>query len=606
MAESEADIIVVGGGTAGLITAGRLAQAKPDLSILVIEAGANSRGNPMVVNPAIYLSHIAPTSTVVKFYKSKPSDYLAGREAIVPTANILGGGSSINFMVYARAQEVDFDDWSTEGWRGKDMIPFLQKIERFQDRDPEIDKSIHGYNGELSVSAGGTYVQDSFQKDFFKACEEIGIKKVPDVQDFKTANAVGRWNMWIDEKTGLRQDVPHNFLFPILDAGNTKLKVLTDSTVKRVLFDESGRASGVEYVPTADTSADPIVARAKKLVVVAANALGSPQVLQRSGIGNKSKLEALGIPVVSDLDGVGSNYQDHNAVFYPYSSKATAEETLDGLLTGRLPFEKAVEQKAANPERHLLGWNGLDCFGKLRPTEAEVQEFGPALREVWDKDFRYRETRPLMLMCTIATNLARKGPPVEGQYFSMATYTAYPYSRGSIHITGKSVTDIPEFDAGFLNHPADVIKLIWAYKKQREIARRLPYYNGPHSIGHPIFPPGSKANPEIVDAASKAQGYPVPIEYSETDNKVIEQFIRENLTTTWHSMGTCAMKPREHGGVVDQDLNVYGVKNLKVVDLSICPANVAANTYSTALAVGEKAASIIARELGISAYSSGF
>ncbi|EDN02159.1 predicted protein [Histoplasma mississippiense (nom. inval.)] len=357
MAESEADIIVVGGGTAGLITAGRLAQAKPDLSILVIEAGANYRGNQMVVNPAIYLSHIAPTSTVAKFYKSKPSDYLAGREAIVSTANILGGGSSINFMVYARAQEVDFDDWNTEGWRGKDMIPFLQKIERFQDRDPEIDKSIHGYNGELSISAGGTYVQDSFQKVFFKACEEIGIKKVPDVQDFKTANAVG----------------------------------------------------------------------------------------------------------------------DHNAIFYSYSSKATAEETLDGLLTGRLTFEKAVEQKAAN-----------SCFG-------------------------------------------------------------------------KSVTDIPEFNTGFLNHPVDTA-----------------IYNGPHSIGHPIFPPGSKADPEIVDAASKAQGYPAPIEYSEADNKVIEQFIRENLTTTWHSMGTY---------------------------LSICPANVAANTYSTALAIGEKAASIIARELGISAYS---
>lgn len=114
----------------------------------------------------------------------------------------------------------------------------------------------------------------------------------------------------------------------------------------------------------ADPSADPIVARAKKLVVVAANALGSLQVLQRSGIGNKSKLEALGIPVVSDLNRVGSNYQDHNAIFYSYSSKATAEETLDGLLTGRLTFEKAVEQKAAN-----------SCFGGMASTASE--SFGP-------------------------------------------------------------------------------------------------------------------------------------------------------------------------------------------------------------------------------------
>lgn len=82
----------------------------------------------MVVNPAVYLSHIAPTSTTAKFYKSKASDYLAGREAVVPIGNILGGGSSINFMVYARAQEIDYDDWNTEGWKGKDMIPFLKKV----------------------------------------------------------------------------------------------------------------------------------------------------------------------------------------------------------------------------------------------------------------------------------------------------------------------------------------------------------------------------------------------------------------------------------------------------------------------------------------------
>ncbi|PGH18035.1 hypothetical protein AJ79_00661 [Helicocarpus griseus UAMH5409] len=600
MADGDVDIIVVGGGATGLIAAGRLAQAKPDLSILVIEAGINSRDNPLVVNPAVYLSHLMPTSTTAKFYKSKASDHLAGREAIVPIGNILGGGSSINFMVYTRAQKTDFDDWNTEGWTGNDMIPFLKKFERYQVTDPEIDRSVHGYSGELSISAGGTYAQAPFQDAFYRACEQIGIKKVADVQDLKTAHAVGPWNMWIDEKTGLRQDVPHNFLFPIMDAGNTKLKVLTDSTVVRVLFDESKRAIGVEYVPTgADSSTKPTTVHAKQLVIVAANALGTPQVLQRSGVGNKSRLEALGIPVVSDLDGVGSSYQDHQGVFYAYHSKAGPEETMDGLLRGRFSFEEAMLQKMSNPSRHMLGWNGLDCFGKIRPSEEEVKGFGRELQDAWNNDYRDRETRPLMLICTGALNLSDRDPPPEGQYFSMAAYTPYPYSRGSIHITGKSVTDIPEFDSGFLSHPVDLQKQIWGYKKHREIARRMPYYNGPDKLSHPIFPRDSKANPEVVDAASKAQGYPASIEYSEADDMIIEQFIRENLTTTWHSMGTCAMKPREQGGVVDKDLNVYGVKNLKVIDLSICPSNVAANTYSTALAVGEKAASIIAKDLGI-------
>ncbi|EEH44360.1 uncharacterized protein PADG_00649 [Paracoccidioides brasiliensis Pb18] len=600
MSNGDVDVIFVGGGAAGLIAAGRLAEAKGDLSILVIEAGANSRDNPAVVNPALYPSHLQPTSTTTKFYKSKPNEYLGGREVVVPIGNILGGGSSINFMVYTRASAVDYDDWNTEGWTGKDMLPFLKKTERFQDDDLEVDKSLHGYNGPLSVSAGGTFVQAPFQKAFFNACEQIGIKKVADLQDLKTANAVARWNMWIDGKTGFRQDVPHNFIFPILDAGNTQLKVITDSTVVRVLFDENKRATGVEYVPTrSDPSTKPTIVRAKQLVVVAANALGSPQILQRSGIGNKSKLEALSIPVVSDVKGVGTNYQDHHGIFYTYYSKATPEETLDGLLRGRLPLEAAMAQKLSSPGRHVLGWNGLDCTGKLRPTEEEVKEFPPALLEAWNNDFRDRETRPLMIFGTAALSLAQRDPPPQGQYFTMAAYTAYPYSRGSIHITGKSVTDIPEFDSGYFNHPADLMKQVWAYKKQREMARRIPYYNGPDRFTHPTFPPGSKADPDVVDAASKAKGYPVPIEYSEADNEAIEKFICEKLNTTWHSLGTCAMKPREQGGVVDKDLNVYGVERLKVIDLSICPGNVAANTYSTALAVGEKAASIIAKDLGI-------
>ncbi|KAK2784411.1 hypothetical protein FQN52_008992 [Onygenales sp. PD_12] len=598
MAEGHVDIIVVGGGPTGLIAAGRLARAKPDLSILVIEAGADSRDNPLVVNPVAYLMHLLPTSTTAKFFKSKASDYVAGREMITPIGGTFGGGSSINFMVYTRAQKIDYDDWKTEGWAGEDMIPFLKKYERFQDDDPEIEKSVHGYDGYINVSSG-TYSHPHFQDDFFKACEQAGIKKVPDIQNLTTSHGVGRWNMYIDRNTGLRQDVPHNFIFPILDAGDTKLKVLTDSSVVRVLFDESNRATGVEYVPTSDPTSKPITVNAKQLVVVAANALGTPQVLQRSGIGNRSKLEALGIPVISDLDGVGTSYQDHQGVFYPYHSTAPPEETLDGLVRGRYTFEQAMAEKIANPDRHMIGWNGLECFGKLRPTEDEVKEFPPELQEAWSKDYRDRDQRPLMMFCSGAVNIAEREPAPEGQYFSVIPYTPYPYSRGTIHITGKSVADVPDFDSGFFNHPADAQKLVWGYKKQREIARRMDHYQGPDKLGHPTFPAGSKASFEVVDAASKAQGYPVPIEYSEEDNKAIEKFVRENVTTTWHSIGSCAMKPREKGGVVDKDLNVYGVKNLKVIDLSICPENVAANTYSTALAVGEKAASIIAKDLGI-------
>jgi alcohol oxidase len=166
-----------------------------------------------------------------------------------------------------------------------------------------------------------------------------------------------------------------------------------------------------------------------------------------------------------------------------------------------------------------------------------------------------------------------------------------------IHITDKeNVNNGYTFETGFLSHPSDLKKQLWAYKMSREIARRLPYYNGELELGHPKFATGSKAALSIDNPSS---GEIKNIEYSKEDDEAIEDWIRGNLNTTWHSLGTCAMRPREKGGVVDKELNVFGTAGLKVADLSIVPENVAANTNNTALVVGEKAAVIIGNELGI-------
>jgi alcohol oxidase len=180
----------------------------------------------------------------------------------------------------------------------------------------------------------------------------------------------------------------------------------------------------------------------------------------------------------------------------------------------------------------------------------------------------------------------------------MGTYTAYPYSRGSIHI--NSTTDLLKgytFDAGFLNHPSDIKKQLWAYKLSREITRRLPCYRGELELGHPKFAADSAAR--LRDNAEPEGTEVKDIEYSKEDDAAIEDWVRGNLNTTWHSVGTCAMREREDFGVVDKDLNVYGTRNLKLCDLSILPENVGANTNNTALVVGEKAACIIGKELGI-------
>jgi alcohol oxidase len=369
--------------------------------------------------------------------------------------------------------------------------------------------------------------------------------------------------MWIDQNTGLRQDVPHRLLFPQIDQGASNLHIITDVSVTRILFDGDKRAHAVEYSVNGKDSS---TMKARKLVILASGALGSPQILERSGVGDKQLLSKLGIPVVSDLLGVGNNYQDHNIIFYPYKSTAGVSETLDGVLSGRLTLEEALKQKKENPGRNIIGWNGLDCIGKLRPADNELLH--PTLQEAWEKDFKPQAEKPLMLIATIAGYVGDYSGIDVGQNFSCGPYIAYPYSRGSIHITGPSATDVPDFDCGYLSDPIDIEKLVWGYKLQREIVRRMSYYRGPLKEGHPTFPDSSKASYQVVDEVARSQGYLAQIEYSAEDEEIIRDFIRERVQTTWHSLGTCAMKPQEDGGVVDSNLNVHGVSGLKIVGKS--------------------------------------
>jgi choline dehydrogenase-like flavoprotein len=160
------------------------------------------------------------------------------------------------------------------------------------------------------------------------------------------------------------------------------------------------------------------------------------------------------------------------------------------------------------------------------------------------------------------------------------------------------VTDPLDFATGFFSDAGDIDikKHVWAYKKQREIARRMDTYRGEIAAAHPPFPAGSGAAAIETDGPLEDV---TDIEYSAEDDAVLEKWLRENVGTTWHSLGTCKMAPFDQHGVVDANLSVYGVEGLKIADLSIPPSNVAANTNNTALAIGEKAADMFIRELGI-------
>ncbi|KAI0354316.1 alcohol oxidase-like protein [Trametes cingulata] len=567
-------------------------------TILVIEAGPTTRDDPLHVQPARYLYHLRPDSTTVKFQVGRESAALGGRAPVVPCGQCLGGGSSVNFTMYTRASASDYDDWANvygnKGWSSADLLPLLRKCETYQ---VQPGLPTHGYSGPLKVSYGGLYTEAG--QEFLEVAAQYDKTRghTDDPNGLYECNKYSRWPKWIDVKTGTRSDVPHHYIF------NQELKnvhILTGYHVKKVIFDGK-RATGVQYL--ANTRFHPgskpeiCTATARRLVVVSAGAFGSPAILERSGIGSKELLRRLGIDQVVELPGVGENYQDHQIIFTPYLAAETSH-TLDPIVNDhKAEIEKWTKQWQANGSG-LLANNGLDAGIKLRPFKKDLDMIGQDFRKRWLQYYAPAPDKPVLWLGTVSLFLGDRSTVSVDKSFTIAWYLQHPVSVGHVHIRSRDDVESPlDFHPGYGDAPEDVALHKWGYKRGREFARRLPSYRGEIAACHPAFAPTSKA------AVGKRTS-PVPvtepdIEYSAEDDRVLEEYIRQMVGTTWHSMGTCAMKKRAEGGVVDSRLNVYGVEGLKVIDLSICPGNVAANTYSTAVVIGEKGAIIVAEDLGI-------
>lgn len=227
----------------------------------------------------------------------------------------------------------------------------------------------------------------------------MGYPEVTDLMDFDANNAVYR-NLTFTNPDGRRQDAAHRYLHPRLaDGKHPNLHVLVEHQVIRVLFDGK-RASGVELQPNPEHREDVGVGlqsvRARKLVVVSAGALGTPLVLERSGVGDPEVLSRAGVEVVADVPGVGENYQDHQLVLFPYKSSLEPSETVDAIYGGRLDIPTLIQ----NNDK-ILGWNICDVTSKLRPSNAEVAALGPAFQAAWNRDFKDNPNRPVALFTTI-------------------------------------------------------------------------------------------------------------------------------------------------------------------------------------------------------------
>lgn len=452
----------------------------------------------------------------------------------------------------------------------------------------------HGYDGPMHVTRG-RFRSPRVEDDFITGLGKVGWPEIEDINRLDTINGPMRLMRYTD-RDGLRQDVAHQYLHSKLQSDKyPNLHVLVETNVDRVLFDNNKRAVGVAYRPNPTfhpgTEQEPArTVKARKLVVLSSGALATPIMLERSGVGRADVLKRAGVPLVAEVPGVGQNYQDHHVVIYTYKSTLAPEETLDAFVSGRVDAKQLIADN--DP---ILSWNSVDVQAKLRPTRADVTSLGPDFEQAWDRAFEPYPDKPMAISSVVASYPWNPSDVPPGQYISSVNFTLHPFSRGYIHITGPNISDEPDLDVGFFADPngLDVKMHIWLYKKQRETLHRMETFNGEIAAGHPAFPTGSKA--AVVEGPlTDVQD----VEYTPEDDKAIEDFVRANVTTCWHSMGTCKLASFEDGGVVDANLNVYGVQGLKVADLSIPPSNLGANTNNTAMAIGEKAADIILNELG--------
>ncbi|KAK1972317.1 GMC oxidoreductase [Colletotrichum sublineola] len=639
----EFDIIVCGGGSCGCVVAGRLANLDHNLKVLLIENGESNLNNPWVFRPGIYPRNMKLDSKTATFYESRPSKHLSGRSAIVPCANILGGGSSINFMMYTRASASDYDDFQAKGWSTKELLPLMKKHETYQRASHNRD--IHGFDGPIKVSFGNyTY---PIKDDFLRAASSQGIPVVDDLQDLTTGHGAEHWLKWINRDTGRRSDSAHAYIHATR-AKHSNLYLACNTKVNKVII-ENGRAVAVHTVPSKPLDPTELKGRtfrAHKQIVVSGGTLSSPLILQRSGVGDPEKLRRAGVEPIVNLPGVGLNFQDHYLTFSTYRAKP-GTESFDDFVRGDPEVQKRVFDEWNIKGTGPLATNGIEAGVKIRPTPEELKEFErwptPHFKDGWKSYFENKPDKPVMHYSVIAGWFGDHMVMPPGNFFTMFHFLEYPFSRGSTHIVSPDPYDSPDFDAGFMNDERDMVPMVWGYIKSRETARRMEAYAGEVANMHPFFSYDSDARARdlnladtnkyalagnlsagiqhgswtqpLNEAEKKADlkktlsahrvDVREPLKYSNEDIKAVEEWVKRHVETTWHSLGTCSMAPKEGNsivkhGVVDERLNVHGVKGLKVADLSICPDNVGCNTYSTALLIGEKAALLVAEDLGYS------
>jgi choline dehydrogenase len=522
------DYVIVGAGSAGCVIANRLS-ADANVRVCLIEAGGADR-NIWIHIPVGYFYNIDHPATSWQ-YRTAPDAGLNGRSITYPRGRVLGGTSSINGMMYMRGHSQDYDHWCSlgnEGWSWKDVLPYFMKSE---DQVRGASQT-HGQGGELRVDD----VRASWEAldAFREAAIEAGV---PATDDFNSGENEGVGYIQVNQKNGLRVSASTAFLRPVRHRKN--LTVLTKTHASRIRF-EGKRAVGVEIVRDGATDFVPAAVE----VVLAAGAIGSPQLLLVSGVGEGSELNRFGIPVVHELPGVGRNLQEH--------------------LTVRAMFRLANTRTLNNQVSSRLGriLMGLE-FALLRRGPMTMP---PGTVNAYIKSAPSKPYADLQLLTFPMTYDAPGAPPHLFSGISVNVILLRPESRGSVRLNSSDNQEPPIIHFNLGSAPEDLDPIVSGIKKVREICAASPLSR----FQPQEFTPG----PEFI-----------------ADRDIAASIGRIGQTSC-HAVGTCKMGS-DTMAVVDARLKVRGMEGLRVVDASIMPTVISGNTNATAIMIAEKGTDMI-------------
>ncbi|XP_015784655.1 uncharacterized protein LOC107362155 [Tetranychus urticae] len=552
------DYVIVGAGAAGSTVAARLTE-DPNIRVLVIEAGGKEN-NFNVIPLFAFLQQKTPIDWgYYSVPQTRSAQGLNNKKIPASRGKVVGGSTSINFMLYVRGNPSDYDKWQelgATGWNYSAMAPYFVKME--DSRDPRAEPGYHGTKGPMPVSE----IQDPYPVDeaFLEGCREYGLN----IGDYNGADQMRFQYGSHYIRDGERWSTGRGYLAPA--SSRTNLDILLFSRATKIIFDDEKRAIGVKF--TRNNENYQVFARSK--VIISAGGIATPQLLMLSGIGPKDQLEKFKIPTVHESPGVGNNLQDHPFTFLLYKTNLGTSFVAPRLDTAKSIAEYASSHKGSftTPGLNVNGFMRTK-YAKDERSDIQILEFsyiiGGALPNFY-LGYLLNFNRQTYFKYFL---------PYSGSDGTMyAVSLVKPRNTGTIKLASADPRDPPLIDFNFFTDPRDLGSMVEGCKLVLNITKT----EAMQSVGAERF------NSSLGDCDRYA-----------FDSDDYLMCLTQTLTfTLWHSTSTARMGFSDDPlAVVSPDLHVYGVKDLMVIDTSVMPEVPTGNTATPTIALAERAADMI-------------